>query len=323
MPDPQSQVKVQALDFSFDDSILASLGGPDDNSLYGIYCDVHQHEAKGTGHQWERKHAVLWDVESGTAICGSPTHTNFTLCVKFFNNRNDKLITGGNYNLHVWEYDRANNKLRPQEAALGQLQRAFKSITVDNRDQYAYCGTSSGDVLQVGAEDTGSWIPRYKCLVCSVFPMYSMSGGVDAWVYQEHRFDLFTFTLEGPVLHAPALQIGLERVLFKNSGPGKDPIQMGVTASAEIPTGDLLIGGGDGSLVVLKTHPEASPSNPKLLKKMVKMSGVRVEGAITSIVLDGVQVCVRVRVMCFKQRGSAPSLMAAAGVDCRAFAPKL
>ena len=92
---------------------------------------------------------VLWDVESGSAICGSPTHTNFTLCVKFFSNRNDKLITGGNYNLHVWEYDRPNNKLRPQEAALGQLQRAFKSITVDSRDQYAYCGTSSGDVLQV------------------------------------------------------------------------------------------------------------------------------------------------------------------------------
>lgn len=93
---------------------------------------------------------VLWDVQTGSAICGSPTHTNFTLCVKFFSNRNDKLMTGGTYNLHVWEYDRPNNKLRSQEAQLGQLQRAFKSITVDSKDQYAYCGTSSGDVLQVG-----------------------------------------------------------------------------------------------------------------------------------------------------------------------------
>lgn len=92
---------------------------------------------------------VLWDVASGTAICGSPTHHNFTLCVKFFHARNDKLITGGTNNLHVWEYDQPNNKLRPQEAQLGHLQRAFKSITVDSRDQYAYCGTSSGDVLQV------------------------------------------------------------------------------------------------------------------------------------------------------------------------------
>lgn len=145
--------------------------------------------------------------------------------------------------------------------------------------------------------------------------------------------------------HAP-LQIGLERVLFKNSGPGKDPIQLGATASAEVPTGDLLVGGGDGSLQVstrgggaqgehehehehqrvllvcpggacaraschgggqgsqraprarrclaarpqvLKTNPEASPSNPKLLKRMVKMCSCKVEGAITTIVLDGMQ----------------------------------
>jgi len=87
-----------------------------------------------------------------------------------------------------------------------------------------------------------------------------------------------------------ATQIGLERVLFKNSGPGKDPIQLGATASVEIPTGDLLVGGGDGSVMVMQTHPEASPSNPKLLKKMLKMCSLKVEGAVTSIVLDGIQV---------------------------------
>lgn len=94
---------------------------------------------------------VLWDVQTGSAICGSPTHTNFTMCVKFLNNRNDKLMTTGNYNLHVWEYDRPNNKLRPTAAELGQLQRIFKSICIDSRDQFAYCGTTTGDVLQVRA----------------------------------------------------------------------------------------------------------------------------------------------------------------------------
>ncbi len=49
---------------------------------------------------------VLWDVATGSAICGSPTNSNFTNVVKFFQNRSDKLMTGGNYNLHVWEYDR-------------------------------------------------------------------------------------------------------------------------------------------------------------------------------------------------------------------------
>lgn len=44
---------------------------------------------------------VLWDVATGNAICGSPTHTDFTTCVKFLNNRSDKLMTAGNYNLHM------------------------------------------------------------------------------------------------------------------------------------------------------------------------------------------------------------------------------
>ncbi len=92
---------------------------------------------------------VLWDVQSGKAICGSPTHTNFTLTLKFFHNRNDKLVTAGNYNLQVWEYDLPNNKLRPHEAQLGQLQRIFKSVCIDRSDTYAYCGTTTGDVLKV------------------------------------------------------------------------------------------------------------------------------------------------------------------------------
>lgn len=44
---------------------------------------------------------VLWDVASGEAICGSPTSADFVLCLRFFSNASDKLITAGNYNLQV------------------------------------------------------------------------------------------------------------------------------------------------------------------------------------------------------------------------------
>ncbi|MEW5298669.1 MAG: hypothetical protein WDW36_001762 [Sanguina aurantia] len=181
------KVKIQALDFSHDERFLASLGGQDDNSL------------------------VLWDVHSGTAICGSPTSSNFTLCVKFFHNRSDALMTAGNYNLTMWEFDRPNNKLRPHEAQLGQLQRLCRTITIDSNDQFAYVGTTSGDVLQVQ----------------------------------------------------------LDRVLFKNSGPAKALIQMGATATCEAPNGDLVVGGGDGSLA--------------LLRKLPTLASLKLEGAVTSI----------------------------------------
>lgn len=93
---------------------------------------------------------VLWDVETGNAICGTPTCTDFTIAVKFLNNDGAKLVTCGNYNLHVWHYDHLTNKLVPSDVQLGQLRRCFTCVTVDAADQYMYCGCTTGDVLQVG-----------------------------------------------------------------------------------------------------------------------------------------------------------------------------
>ncbi len=75
-------------------------------------------------------------------------------------------------------------------------------------------------------------------------------------------------------------------MLLRNTGPAKAPIQLGVTASLELPSGALLIGGGDGTLAVLSTAHEASPLNPKTLKKMPAVASMRVEGAVTSLAVD-------------------------------------
>ena len=65
------KVMVQALDFSADESKLVSIGGPDDASL------------------------VLWDVETGQAICGSPTNGKFLHAVRWLNTDCSKLATVG------------------------------------------------------------------------------------------------------------------------------------------------------------------------------------------------------------------------------------
>ena len=63
------KVKVAELSFSHDGRYLASLGGQDDNSL------------------------VIWDVETGNAICGTPTPGR-TRCVRFLNTSSKQLVTG-------------------------------------------------------------------------------------------------------------------------------------------------------------------------------------------------------------------------------------
>ncbi|CAG9462289.1 unnamed protein product [Pedinophyceae sp. YPF-701] len=119
------KVKVQSLTFSCDDQFLASLGGHDDNAL------------------------VLWDVVSGEALCGSPTSNDFTLTVRFFNNDPKRLMTAGNYSCKVWEYLEDVNKVRPTEVHIGSLSRVFNTITIDDKDEFAYVGSSSGDFVQV------------------------------------------------------------------------------------------------------------------------------------------------------------------------------
>merc|ERR1712032_1546287 len=88
------KVAVASLSFSFNEQYLATLGGQDDNSL------------------------VIWNVEDGTSICGTPAATDTAHCVKFFNNDDKGLVTGGNYHVNIWKFDLPNKKLRPTPASL-------------------------------------------------------------------------------------------------------------------------------------------------------------------------------------------------------------
>jgi len=119
------KVAVTGLSFSKDGTYLATLGGQDDNSL------------------------VIWEVERGTAICGTPASNDTAHCVRFYNNSEFFLVTGGNYHVIVWQFDLANKKLRPTQVNTGQLKRITTNVLIDHSDINVYCGTSTGDIMQV------------------------------------------------------------------------------------------------------------------------------------------------------------------------------
>lgn len=91
----------------------------------------------------------MWDIKEGNAICGSPLNSESSNCVKFLNQSNKSILTVGHHNITLWTYDASNNKLRKSNINLGQLKRIFNCIKIDKNDNYAYCGTTSGDLLQV------------------------------------------------------------------------------------------------------------------------------------------------------------------------------
>lgn len=95
---------------------------------------------------------------------------------------------------------------------------------------------------------------------------------------------MYSHPIVNPSLHP---QINLERSILRNTGPGKAPIAQGVTASCMAPTGDLMLGGGDGTLALMSLEEQPDPKNPRLSRKFSLVAQMKLEGAITAMSLEG------------------------------------
>lgn len=125
------KVKVQALAFSPSGKYLASLGGEDDNAV------------------------IVWDMEKYAAICGSPASSDSsgaTLSLAYLHKSDTMFVTGGAGTLRVWSLNPEKRKIRPTDCQTGQIKRIVKCIAVDENDHFMYCGTTTGDLLQVSLE---------------------------------------------------------------------------------------------------------------------------------------------------------------------------
>jgi WD40 repeat protein len=162
------KVRVEGVAFSCNDKWLATIGGEDDNSL------------------------VVWNLETGKAVCGSPAANDAVHAVRFARNDEFTIITAGKENFRVWQFDLANHKVRPTDCNLGKLQRTVKTLWVDEMDEFCYAGTASGDILKVS----------------------------------------------------------MRTKLFKHIGP-RTRMPQGVVAINATPDGELLLGGGDGTIAVM------------------------------------------------------------------------
>jgi cilia- and flagella-associated protein 52 len=120
--------KVQDIAFSNQDDFISTIGGQDDNAL------------------------VIWNAQSGEAICGSPAASDSVLTCKWLNHRHDRLVTAGNYHIRVWQVDFSLPKLHAMDVKLGSLRRICMSTSITEDDRYAFVGTSTGDVIKVSID---------------------------------------------------------------------------------------------------------------------------------------------------------------------------
>jgi WD40 repeat protein len=122
------KVAIQALSFSSDGEFLASLGSQDDNAL------------------------AIWETGSGRAVCGQSAGSYAALCVAWLAGRNDKVITGGQYNVRMWDFNYERRRCTPEDMKVGGVKRVFTCLAVDAENATVYAGSSTGDVLAFAVE---------------------------------------------------------------------------------------------------------------------------------------------------------------------------
>ena len=96
----------------------------------------------------------------------------------------------------------------------------------------------------------------------------------------------------------PPLQVNLDRQLLRNSGPAKGQLQQGATALMLTPAGDLVVGGGDGSLVLLAHDVEGTDA--RFITKLPAVARAQITGETSRWTRSCARLC-RCRCMSLMQ----------------------
>ena len=67
----------------------------------------------------------------------------------------DRVVTCGARHLRVWVVDVSLPKLHPMDAITGALKPIMISVTIGTGDEFAYVGTTTGEVLKFSIDRDG------------------------------------------------------------------------------------------------------------------------------------------------------------------------
>lgn len=122
------KVRIEAVKFSTDDRYVTSLGGRDCGNI------------------------VVWDVQAGASLSGTEATSGSkgeatALCA--CHRRGACFITGGDCNLTVWGIDVIARSISGVDVSTAKLKRVIYCMEINERDEFCYCGTSTGDILKI------------------------------------------------------------------------------------------------------------------------------------------------------------------------------
>ncbi|KAA6370295.1 MAG: putative Cilia- and flagella-associated protein 52, partial [Streblomastix strix] len=92
---------------------------------------------------------VIWNVAEGKPICGLRVALEYTYLLRFFNNSDESFKIRNLNNQQIWIIDYKNSKLFSNEINQGHIRRIRTTAVICNDDQYAYPGSTTGDIVAI------------------------------------------------------------------------------------------------------------------------------------------------------------------------------
>lgn len=122
------KVRVDSVAFSCCERFLISLGGRDDGSV------------------------IVYDIEKKEVLCGSSSvksTAGHTTVLKPVHVRGECFIVAGDNTLRLWTLNQDQRNIQGLDASFAKIKRKILCAVIDRSDEYAYCGTSTGDVMKI------------------------------------------------------------------------------------------------------------------------------------------------------------------------------
>ena len=95
---------------------------------------------------------VIWNMNQGKSEAFQPASDQLDQeCtdVMYYNRDPYKLVTVHHNSVKIWTFDHKANKLKFINCPMGHIKRWITCLYIDSIDEHAFCGTRSGDILEI------------------------------------------------------------------------------------------------------------------------------------------------------------------------------
>ncbi|XP_050540995.1 cilia- and flagella-associated protein 52 [Daktulosphaira vitifoliae] len=122
------KVRVEAISFSCCEQFFISLGGIDDSSV------------------------IVYDIGKKEVLCGSSSvksTAGYTTVLQSVHLRGECFLVAGDNIITLWTLNKEQRNIQGLDTSFFKIKRKILCVEIDHIDEYAYCGTSTGDIMKI------------------------------------------------------------------------------------------------------------------------------------------------------------------------------